>query len=490
MRRVSDVLRKIPLPLALLLAVAAVMSLAWNFSTAPLQGPDESAHVGYVEYLAESGALPEAGGSQDTPFAPDLLEAQASLGLDALRQNRAARPNWSRERLDRLDEFEASLPDDARSQGGKQLPTAKNPPLYYAAGAVTWKLTPGGGFLDRLFLLRVLSGLLLLVTVAATWLLAGEVFRRRLPQALATATVALVPIVGFVGGVAGPDMGSAAAWTLFLWLAVRMVRVGPSPSAAALTTLAATAAVLVHGRNLAIVPALAIGLVVAWAANRSRPREIALSGLASVAVAGGGFVIYRLATSSGGASLYGGETNLGNTAAFNLRQLASSIWQFYFPKLTTMEPRLGPAIGFRQVFIEQFLGGTFAKNEVFLPYWTYDLVQVSVVLLLVAFYTVIVLRWRTILDRWPAAVIVGGSTACLLVFLHVASYRALVNGGVDPLFTGRYLIPIIAPTGLAVATVAAGLPRRTSAAFAGLLVGALFSLSLAAIVLNLERFYA
>jgi len=285
-------------------------------------------------------------------------------------------------------------------------------------------------------------------------------------------------------------MASTAAWTLFLWLAVRMVRTGPAPGAAALTTLAATTAVLIHGRNLAIVPALALALLVAWVANRPRARQIALSGLASAAVAGAGLVVYRLATASGGSGLYGGETNLGNTSAFNIRQLASSIWQFYFPKLSSMEPRLGPPIGFRQVFIEQFLGGTFASNEVYLPYWSYDVVQLAFVVILVAFYTVLVMRWRTVVERWPVAVIIGGAAACLLFFLHLASYRALVNGGTNPLITGRYLLPLLAPAGLVAATVAAGLPRRTSAAFAGLLAGGLFCLSLAAIYLNLERFYA
>jgi 4-amino-4-deoxy-L-arabinose transferase-like glycosyltransferase len=490
MRRVSDAVRKVPLPLALLLAVAAVGSLAWNLSTAPLQGPDETDHIAYVEHLAEAGEIPRPVAEEDRPFALDQAQARAAIGLGPLRQNRSARPDWSDTRLQQFEAFEEGIPNSARSRGGQQLATGKNPPLYYAAGAVTWKLTPSADFFDRLFLLRLLSGLLFLVTVAGAWLLAGEIFRRRLPQAAATSVVALLPIAGFAGGVAGPDMASAATWTLFLWLAVRMVRTGPTPAAAALTTLAATTAVLVHGRNLAIVPALALALLVAWAANRSRPKQVCLSGLASAAVAGAGLVVYRLATSSAGGALYGGETNLGNTSAFNLRQLASSIWQFYFPKLSSMEPRLGPPIGFRQVFIEQFLGGTFASNEVYMPYWSYDLVQLAFVVTLIAFYTVLVTRWKTVIERWPAALIVGGTTACLLFFLHLASYRALVNGGTDPLLTGRYLLPLVAPVGLIAATVVAGLPRRASAAVAGLLAGGLFCLSLAALFLNLERFYA
>ena len=58
MSRVRTTLRRVPAPLALLLAVAAVLSLSWNLATAPLQGPDEADHVGYVEHLAETGKIP------------------------------------------------------------------------------------------------------------------------------------------------------------------------------------------------------------------------------------------------------------------------------------------------------------------------------------------------------------------------------------------------------------------------------------------------
>ena len=44
-------LRRVPLPLALLLAVAALLVLAWTFTTTPLQGPDEPEHFGYAQQL-------------------------------------------------------------------------------------------------------------------------------------------------------------------------------------------------------------------------------------------------------------------------------------------------------------------------------------------------------------------------------------------------------------------------------------------------------
>jgi hypothetical protein len=54
--------RRIPRPLGLLLVVAALLSVAWTFTTAPFQGPDESAHFNYTQYLAETGHRPAVTG--------------------------------------------------------------------------------------------------------------------------------------------------------------------------------------------------------------------------------------------------------------------------------------------------------------------------------------------------------------------------------------------------------------------------------------------
>ena len=154
-----------------------------------------------------------------------------------------------------------------------------------------------------------------------------------------------------------------------------------------------------------------------------------------------------------------------------------------------MQPRLGPEYGFHQVFIEQFFGGTFGLNEVILPLGVYDVVQIIVALVLIAFYTIMIRNWRTVLARWPTVVVVGFTSLALLALLHVASYRALL-GGDNPLITGRYLLPLVAVFGLVVASIIAGLPRKAAAVTAGLFLGSSFILALTALAMSLERFYA
>ncbi|MEI6793532.1 MAG: DUF2142 domain-containing protein, partial [Actinomycetes bacterium] len=243
---------RLPSPLIALIAVAALMSLAWNISTVPLQGFDEADHVGYVARLAETGSIPSPTTGRGAHGA-DEETAMATLGLRPILQNPLTKPAWDQSSIQRFEKFEATLSSADRGAGEGPNGTSKNPPLYYAAEAAVWKITPGGLF-DRLFMMRLLSGLLLAAAVAFTWLLAGEVFTSRLPQMVAAAFVALLPMAGFLGAIINPDIASAAAWTAFLWLALRMIRLGPSVQRTALTTLVAVAAVLTHGRTLPIIP--------------------------------------------------------------------------------------------------------------------------------------------------------------------------------------------------------------------------------------------
>jgi hypothetical protein len=257
-------------------------------------------------------------------------------------------------------------------------------------------------------------------------------------------------------------------------------------------SLITVAAVLTQGRGLALVPVLPVALAVAWLKHRPGLRDTLRSAAGSAATLLAGFVVYRLAASAagGGASLYGGEVNLGNSSAFNIRQLLSSIWQFYLPKLADMSPRLGPPVGYRQIFVEQYFAGIFSSFEVYFPYWVYDLVQVCAGIGLVALYTAGILRWRTVAARWAPAVIVATTALMLLLFLHVASYRALANGGDNPLVVGRYLLPLGPILGIGAGIVVAALPRRLAAGLGALLLVGLLAMSISGLGLSLERFYA
>jgi hypothetical protein len=60
----------------------------------------------------------------------------------------------------------------------------------------------------------------------------------------------------------------------------------------------------------------------------------------------------------------------------------------------------------------------------------------------------------------------------------------------DPIITGRYLLPLVALLGIAVAMVAAVLPALMRAAYSGLVLAAGVALQVISLGLLVERFYA
>src|SRR4051794_34842307 len=104
--------RTIPRPLALLLAIAAVLAVSWNVATAQLQGPDEADHIAYTARLAETGHIPSATGGSAT-YAPDEATALYGYGYLRLLQNRLVRPPWSPLQEPGLPALQKSLPDRA-----------------------------------------------------------------------------------------------------------------------------------------------------------------------------------------------------------------------------------------------------------------------------------------------------------------------------------------------------------------------------------------
>src|SRR3954451_5943136 len=163
---------RLPSPLLLLLAVTFLLGLAWAAATPPLQGPDEEAHLGYVQYLAETGNTP-SGAGPGTLDSREVVVARTTYGLRRLIGNVSARPAWGA----RVDEH-FTRADRAGGSGGN--PMAKNPPLYYAFEAVPYWAFHGVDVVQRQLWMRVASVLLGVLTAALAWLLAGGLVTREL----------------------------------------------------------------------------------------------------------------------------------------------------------------------------------------------------------------------------------------------------------------------------------------------------------------------
>lgn len=482
--------RHAPRELVLLLGVAAVLATAWAVALVPFQGPDEITHTSYAQQIAETGKGPSGNYtgfqvSTEMAQALDWMNLRPTIGLVNARpaQTDLEERVWERE-------IQPEVPEENRKNGTGPSPLANNPPLYYAYEAVPYVVFGGADLFDRVMAMRLANAVLFVLTVLFTWLLASEVFGagRRFEVTLATAVVALWPMLTFMGGVVNPDTGQVTGYTLTALLAVRLVKRGPALGRVVALCLAAAATLLVHGRGAAAGLVVVAALLIAWIRFRP-PWGRALGWVA----AGGVLAAIPLAASritrpegvAGG--LYGDEAQA--RGAFNIRGLLSQTWQFYFDKLSFMTPRLGPDYGYRQVWVERWIVGVFGGLEITYPTWVYDVVQYAIVLFVIAVWTAAVIHRERVLRAWPVLVVLGVLAGGLLLLLHAASYRSLL-GGPDPLITGRYLLPLTPLVALLLAWFAGVLPRRAKALFAGGLLTTMLLLQFAALGMTVLRFHA
>ncbi|MEA2496390.1 MAG: hypothetical protein QOJ29_4301, partial [Thermoleophilaceae bacterium] len=280
-RRLSGV----PVPLRLILAVAALEVLCWVSFAPPWQGPDESAHFAYAQHYAEIGDppvrfFPKIGaGSVSTQQG----SAEVWFNLRAIVGDNRARPLATK--LDRTawERTERTIPKLQREDGYGPNSQAQNPAAYYIYETVPYKVVGGEHILTAAFWMRLWSGLLFLFAVAFTWLAAGELFGlRRGLQALAASCVALLPQLAYMGSIVNADVALTAIWSAFTWLSLRLLKRGPAPATILPLALTVALSVVTHGRGLALVVPGVVVVIVAFARRRERRLVPLVAAVASV----------------------------------------------------------------------------------------------------------------------------------------------------------------------------------------------------------------
>jgi 4-amino-4-deoxy-L-arabinose transferase-like glycosyltransferase len=479
--------RLVPRPLALLLAVTALLVVAWAFVTTPFEGPDEPAHFSYIQYLAETGHRPSVLDGRR----PESTQTQTALNLfnlDQLAGVADARPGWTKLEEDRFAEIVRVGGERIEKDGSGPNAIAKNPPLYYAYQVIPYELGSIGDPWLRLMLMRLASGLLIVLAVAFSWFAAAEIFAATWPRVIAAGCVALLPQLTAIGAVINADSLLIAVWTAFTFAALRLARRGANWRRVLAVCLLAGASLLTHGRGLAVVFPLAVVLLMALVRARGAlPVRLArfVPGVVTLLAI---VVVYRLALTPDTGGAYGGEINLGTGGALSLKGLVSTTWQFYFPRLPGMTPRPGGSYGYEQMYIESFFG-RFASLEIGYPAVVYALIQLGAALGIAGLAAAITHRRAAVRERWPEVVTLVSIAVAMIGLLHLASYRALVFSS-DPLITGRYLLPLVAIFGIAVAFAATSLRPSRGALLGTFVLTGLLALNLSGLMLTFIRFYA
>lgn len=469
-------------------AVAIGNAAVWAVVTPPFQVSDEPIHVGYAQWLAETGRLPSTAVAEleESAFAPDYQAV-----LEAMPFSLEGKPSWSeRQEEDLRRRLEGDL--SRRAESGAWT-AATYPPLYYAFEAVPARLGSSLSPLDRLFLLRLSSTLLAGLTVLCVFLFLREL----MPSApwawtVGALAVAFQPVFGFMAGGVNNDNLLFALSALLLTLLARAFRRGLTPRLGVAIGLTLAAGALTKPAIYGVLPGAALGLfLLAWRARRLGDRDplrgAALAGVVFVAVTVCWYVIDANLFGRGPADATKGiGTGSKPTSLFS--QL-SYLWQFYLPRLPFMGEKFPgyPRYPVWDVLIQGFIG-RFGYFQYGFPMWAYRL-GLCVLIAVAAVAGVAVVRARAVRRRWPEATTYLAMAAGLVVLMGFVGYRYVVSTGAN-FEQARYFFPLLGLYGAVVALAARGVGARWGPAAGAFLIVLAMGHSLLSMMITVARYYA
>ena len=379
-----------------------------------------------------------------------------------------------------------------------------NPPLYYAAEAAVYHLTPSSSLPDRIHAMRLLSALLAAVTVLFVFLFLREVVPGT-PWAwtVGALAVAFQPMFGFVsGGVTSDNLLFAASAGAF-WALAASFRRGLTVERGA--WIGALAAVGLIGKinMLGVLPGIGIGLLVL--VGRSLPaerREAVRGAVLATGIVAAVAVVYMALNSivwdrglffgSGGGHPLGsavgavGRVDPAHTPARTIGDALSYGWQFYLPRLPFMQS-LFFEFPLRHIWFDGFIGN-FGWLDYRLPAAIYNVALAIAAVIGVLAGRELYLRRQVLRGRIGELATYVAMTLGLLILVNGNGFAVRADGSVG-FEQARYLFPLLALYAAIMALAARGAGRRYGPAVGVLLVTLAIAHTALAMVVTLTRYY-
>ncbi len=239
-------------PLAVLLGLFVVLALVYAWATPPLEASDELWHVGMVDEIARTGALPVQVPGVDTAWEQEGSQPPLYYALAAL----LVRP------IDRGDFEPLRQPNPHVKAGVPGATDNKNLVLHDDPHPA-----PQGTAL-AVYLLRLVGIALGAVTVAAVYATAWELTRRPVVALVAAGLTAFNPMFLFISASVNNDNLVTALNSLILWQTLVMLRAGLSWRRSLLLALLIVLASLSKLSGLVLVPVVALAGL--WVASQRR----------------------------------------------------------------------------------------------------------------------------------------------------------------------------------------------------------------------------
>jgi hypothetical protein len=196
------------------LATALIHGLLYMFLVPPWQHYDEPTHFEYAWLIANRLKLPQEG-DQDATMRRETMRSMVTHGFYT-HNNLGPAPNVD------------ALPDDQLNLFLSQL---DDPPGYYLFAALPLVLARNADITTQLYLNRMASLLLLLVSVAIAWAAVREVTTETSSLRWAVPlSIALLPAYVDIMTAANNDAGANTVFAAFLWVSLICIKRGLSPS--------------------------------------------------------------------------------------------------------------------------------------------------------------------------------------------------------------------------------------------------------------------
>jgi 4-amino-4-deoxy-L-arabinose transferase-like glycosyltransferase len=466
---------------------ACLNAVCWSLITPPFQAPDEPDHYAYVAQLALAGALPTSNAEGAYPADESLALSDLHYGRVRLQPEDPAIYSRAEERKLRHDLAFSGSPT---ATGAAGVATGE-PPLYYMLELIPYELGSGATVLERLELMRLLSALLAGLTALFVFLFVREALPRD-PWAwpIGGMGVALTPLLGFMSGaVTSEAMLYAVSAAAFYYLA-RAFRRGLTPRRAAAIGAVVAIGLLTKLNFAGLIPGIALGLIVlTHRAARSSRSAAYRSLLLALAIAQTPVIVSTVVGALSDHSTLS-SVNTALQAAGQQGSLLGRIdytWQFFLPRLPGMPSDFPGIFTTRQIWFNGLVG-LYGWLDTTFPGWVYTAALLPTGLLTLLCVRALVHDRSGLRARVGELAVYAVMAVGLLALIGSASYAGFPRRTGD-FAESRYLLPLLALMGAALALAARGAGRRWGPVVGTLILVLCFAHDLFSQLLTVARYY-
>jgi 4-amino-4-deoxy-L-arabinose transferase-like glycosyltransferase len=487
--RLRSPLSTVPLAAWLCALVACLSAASWSLITPAFQAPDEQAHFAYVEELARTHRLPS---SATQEYASD--EVIALEGLQAPRVS--LYPNQhtiaARAQQRQLQREVAGAVATSTPGVGAAGVAASEPPLYYALETIPYELGSGGGVLDELTVMRLMSALMAGVSALFVFLF----LRESLPADPRTSTVAglavaFLPLLGFISGAVNPDAMLCAVSAAMFYCLARAFQRGLTQKLALSIGILTAVGFLTKLNFIGLAPGILLGLALLArrSSNALGRRTAARTLAAALAIGTSPLWIYAFVNLLSAHKPLGIASSVINVTAGHRSLVGeiSYIWQLYLPRLPGMHVDFADISPLRELWFNGLVG-QYGFEDTFFPRWVDNLAAVAAVVIALLAARELITHAAALRRRSGELLVYLTMAVGLLALIGASSYLSFPSeaaGFPEP----RYLLPLIPLFAATLALAARGGGRRWGASVGALIVVLFIAHDLFSQLQEIARFY-